>query len=283
MKHVLTGQRMYRLAEKTTGQFADVLIEHSGLSSSSLDSLTVLDNACGTGIVTAKLMEGEALSPPTRDRIDLTSADFADAMLEATENMAKSKGWPIKTVKADAMDTKLPSDQFSHILFSFGPMLMKDPMASIRECMRMLRPGGVLGTNTWMHVPWIQEYRPAFGNHPELPAYPKTDLEIYSIFSESRQEWHKPEQVKAYYESAGFEAVNVEAVTRTSTYEVDDVITMLPHTMGMFAAKLWSSDERQTKLAPTLKVLEDYIRRTYPEGRLTWTWVAAVATGRKPQ
>lgn len=144
---------MYRLAEGTTGQFADVLIKQSGLPSSSLENLTVLDNACGSGIVTAKLMDGSILSEDTRSKLDVTSADFADAMLAVLNGITQSKGWPVTVVKADAMDTQLASSHFTHILFSFGPMLMKDPMASIRECMRMLQPGGTLGINTWMHVP----------------------------------------------------------------------------------------------------------------------------------
>lgn len=274
---------MYRLAERTTGQFADVLIEQSGLPSSSLEKLTVLDNACGTGVVTAKLLDGSLLSEDTRAKVDLTSADFADAMLAAIKDMTQSKGWPVTVVKADAMDTKLASSHYTHILFSFGPMLMRDPMASIRECMRMLQPGGILGINTWMRVPWIEEYRPVFERHPELPPYPKTDEEVFALFSESPGIWHNVDEVKDHLESVGFQDVAVNAVTRTTTYSLEDVIAMLPATLGMLTTKLWQEEERQSMQASALKAVEGYLREKHTDGNVTWTWVAAVATGRKPE
>ena len=95
---------MYKTAEQFTGHFAGELIERAHFTEdlNKLDKVVVLDNACGTGIVSVKIMG--LLDNTTADKVDLTCADFADAMLGIVK--PRIEAGPIKkfkAVKADAM------------------------------------------------------------------------------------------------------------------------------------------------------------------------------------
>jgi ubiquinone/menaquinone biosynthesis C-methylase UbiE len=115
--------KAYRLGERATGRFAQHLIDQSGIiaySKSHQDRpLVVLDNACGTGIVSS-ILQCE-LDEQVRAKWQLTCGDLSDGMLEYTRRRVESEKWlnvEVKTV--DAQDTKLPSEHFSHVFTAFG-------------------------------------------------------------------------------------------------------------------------------------------------------------------
>ena len=93
---------MYKQAEKFTGTFAKLMLEQAEFpkDAETLDKLTVLDNACGTGVVSGHIVN--TLGDNAKSKLDLTCADFADSMVDFTKNRAETSNWPAKTVKADA-------------------------------------------------------------------------------------------------------------------------------------------------------------------------------------
>ncbi len=95
--------KMYKTAEQFTGHFAGEIIERSGFKDdlSRLDKVMVLDNACGTGIVSSKIMA--LVDDKTADKVDLTCADFSDAMIGMVKPRIESGPLKqVKVVKADA-------------------------------------------------------------------------------------------------------------------------------------------------------------------------------------
>jgi ubiquinone/menaquinone biosynthesis C-methylase UbiE len=95
--------KMYKVAEQFTGFYALELIKRSSFKQdlSKLDKLVVLDNACGTAVVSSHLMS--MMDDSNASKIDLTCADYADAMINATQQRIDSTPWPnAKVVKADA-------------------------------------------------------------------------------------------------------------------------------------------------------------------------------------
>ncbi|KAL8976201.1 MAG: hypothetical protein Q9205_007747, partial [Flavoplaca limonia] len=84
------GQR-YKNAEVVTGPFGRHLIEKAGLPSPNLDNLTILDNACGTGVMSAALHE--ILPMSTKSRMKLTMGDFSEPMLKVANERCASEGW----------------------------------------------------------------------------------------------------------------------------------------------------------------------------------------------
>ena len=84
------GQR-YKNAEVVTAPFGRHLIEKAGLLSPNLDSLTILDNACGTGVMSAALHE--MLPTSTKSRMKLTMGDFSETMLKIAKERCASERW----------------------------------------------------------------------------------------------------------------------------------------------------------------------------------------------
>ena len=95
--------KMYKTAERFTGHFGGELIKRTKFKDdlASLDKVIVLDNACGTGIVSAQLVA--TLDDSTRPKFDLICADLAEAMVNFVKQRIESTPWPnAKAVKGDA-------------------------------------------------------------------------------------------------------------------------------------------------------------------------------------
>lgn len=115
--------RIYKTGEKVTGEFARSLIEQSGLvmdaDTNPEKPLVVLDNACGSGIVSSLLHQ--QLDEKVKENWQLTCGDISEAMLEYTRGRLQSEGWRNTEVKiVDAQETGLPSAHYTHVITAFG-------------------------------------------------------------------------------------------------------------------------------------------------------------------
>ena len=83
--------KMYKMGEKFTGTWARELLERAHFKDdlSKMQKLVVLDNACGTGIVSAKLMA--MADDSAASKVDLTCADFSDAMLDVIKKRIETE------------------------------------------------------------------------------------------------------------------------------------------------------------------------------------------------
>jgi ubiquinone/menaquinone biosynthesis C-methylase UbiE len=92
--------KQYKTAERWTSPPGRRLIEQSGLLSDKKDSVAILDNACGTGVITAALHE--MMSKDAVENMKLTCSDLSPVMLEATKQRVATEGWKAETKVADA-------------------------------------------------------------------------------------------------------------------------------------------------------------------------------------
>lgn len=108
-----------KFGERMTGPAGRALLEQCGLAGSIPQSAKILDNACGTAIITRMLHE---MLP--RDQMpQIVCADYSEAMLEAVKKDIENEGWSTtSTIQADAMNTKLPLDFFDFVVTSFAIM-----------------------------------------------------------------------------------------------------------------------------------------------------------------
>lgn len=122
-----------------------------------LDTLTppinsssyVLDNAAGTGIVSAviKMQQPHA---------HIKAVDLSPNMLETLKIKMEANNWTdVETEVLDVRDLKTLHDKtFSHIItnMGFAPDVndMEGPLKAAKEMWRVLKPGGVAVVTTWI-------------------------------------------------------------------------------------------------------------------------------------
>ncbi|KAI4212654.1 MAG: hypothetical protein LQ349_009341 [Xanthoria aureola] len=290
--------RRYRNAEVVTSPFGRDLIEKAGLLSPNLDNLTILDNACGTGVVSAALQE--MVPPATKARMKLTMGDFSEPMLKVAKERSEAEGWVHTEGRiVDAQKTNLPDSTFSHILTSFAIMGLQDPTAALNECHRTLKPGGICAFSTWSSVSWINIVRSAFATLPGPPPFP-TDLEMYRSWGVG--DWHSPDWIRSYltspsslttpspplpasvsaptfhWQDVEIESVEKEIVMGSSERFVDTFSTMVP----MILKKFWSERERKEVGDMAVPRLLEWMEGEYGKGKeVRMRWVANLVVARK--
>ena len=103
---------------------------------------SVLELACGTGIVTRRL----------RDRLGsearLIATDLNDAMLAyAARKLGPEKD--VEWKQADATDLPFDDQSFDAVVCQFGLMFVPDKEKALTETYRVLKPGGTFLFNVW--------------------------------------------------------------------------------------------------------------------------------------
>lgn len=108
----------YMIAEKITRYYTQDLINLSGLDPAARP-LTVLDLACGTGVVSDKLHE--ILDPQSANDWELTCGDISTELTGHVKLKIIEKGWDNSTAKVmDAQNTELPSGHYTHVFAALG-------------------------------------------------------------------------------------------------------------------------------------------------------------------
>jgi ubiquinone/menaquinone biosynthesis C-methylase UbiE len=159
----------------------------------------VLEVACGTGIVTRRLRE--RLPESAR----LVATDLNPPMLEfARRKLAAIPG--IEWRPADACVLPFPDGSFDLLVCQFGLMFVPDKPAALREARRVLGPGGTFLLNVWDS---LEKNRFALLAHETIAGFfPGDPPAFYQVpFG-----LHRPEELRALLEGAGFAEVRVEPV-----------------------------------------------------------------------
>ena len=93
----------------------------------------VLDVCAGTGDLSFGFSRAGA---------DVVGSDFCEAMLQRTAGKTAAAGNRPGFVAADAMELPFPAASFDVASVAFGIRNVADPLASLREMCRVVRPGG---------------------------------------------------------------------------------------------------------------------------------------------
>ena len=103
------------------------LLRQAGLlDSTDTKPLVILDNACGTGVVS------HVLQTQAKERIsELVCADLSPAMIDYVKKRINKEDWKSTTQVADAQDTKLPSEHFDAVVASLVIFALPDPQKGL--------------------------------------------------------------------------------------------------------------------------------------------------------
>ena len=106
-----------------------------------LDPSSVLEVACGTGVVTRALAAGLPVA------CEITATDLHRAMMAHGEAVGTSR--PMTWREADVMALPFADESLDVVVCQFGVMFFSDRVAAYREVRRVLRPGGTFVFNVW--------------------------------------------------------------------------------------------------------------------------------------
>ncbi|MCC5915133.1 MAG: methyltransferase domain-containing protein [Balneolaceae bacterium] len=104
---------------------------------------SVLETACGTGLVTARI--AEAVGPDGQ----VTATDLSQGMIDLAKENLKSTNGTIELLRMDAENLELKESSFDAAICALGLMYVPDPLKSLNEMHRVLKPGGRVGVAIW--------------------------------------------------------------------------------------------------------------------------------------
>jgi len=166
----------------------------------------VLEVACGTGIVTNRLL---AKLPATGR---LVATDLNPAMIEHARALLPPDA-RLELRTADAQQLPFADAAFDHYVCQFGIMFFPDKVGALKEARRVLAAGGEVLLNTW-------------GSFAENDFARIGDATIASFFPTNPPTfyrtpfgWHDQGAIRAAFAAAGFTSVSIEVVDRPASAE----------------------------------------------------------------
>ena len=198
---------------------------------------SVLEIACGTGIVTRHLRD----SIPADAR--LTATDLNQAMMD----YAAQKFRPEENVawkQADATDLPFPDQSFDTVVCQFGLMFFPDKPNAAAEVYRVLKPGGAFLFNVWDDIEVNDLARTAHAII--LKFFPENPPDFYDVpFS-----FHEHQAIKSLLFGAGFHEIELFVIPHTSViHSARDVAHGLIHGNPVITA----IKERDESKAPAVE------------------------------
>lgn len=104
----------------------------------------ILETACGTGLVTLRL--AKAAGPDG----EVVATDLSDGMIDLAKSKAKKKHLRNVTFRRmDAEQLELEDENFDVAICALGLMYVPDPVESLKEMFRVLKPGGRTVVAVW--------------------------------------------------------------------------------------------------------------------------------------
>ncbi|KAF7364276.1 Methyltransf-25 domain-containing protein [Mycena sanguinolenta] len=238
--------------EEITGVPAKIMLVQSGLLPTPPQNAKVLDNACGSGVLTSLLFDAIGNSTDTA----VVCGDLKEHMANSAWERIKANGWNAEATVADSQALPFPDNHFSHNLMNFGMQLMPDPALAIKESFRVLKSGGTVGMTYWTAPGWLESFKIAVKGFDPGP--------MFLDGPESMKE-----AITNLGTAAGFTGVNVQPCKVEYT---DDLSRYLSYMKDLFPI-----------LAGEAGVEYDaYMRGRYGDGDFTLTWEAIVVTAEKP-
>lgn len=257
------------------------LIEQMGFINEITEPVVLLDNACGSGVVTQEVQA--VLSDEVLQRSSFTCADSSAAMVDLVKKRVVGEKWVnVETTVRDAMHTGLPDNTFSHVALGLALHITPDPDAVVKDCMRILKPGGTFGASTWSktnaNIFWIPDMRSALESLPfDAPFPDPMPMQMHKSGHWDDAAWIE----KHLAEDLGLADVSVKESRGTYRFEdasefVDCFSMMLPWVMNTF----WSEEVRSAHSVEEVKeLLKQHLAKKYGGEGWSIEWLVITMRG----
>ncbi|TDZ75100.1 Methyltransferase tpcH [Colletotrichum trifolii] len=263
--------------EAATGGATRELGEHAISLMTGLKPLTsesrILDNACGTGVVTDIILQ--SATDTNIIQPEMHAVDGAEKMVDMVRRRFPSRVSPSPShpnkVHAAVMTgerLRFPDASFTHSVTSLGLMFFADAAAGAREIARTLRPDGVAVVTGWAAMGHVDVIRAVQARiRPD-------DAPFKPPFSDA---WLDPGHTEAVLAAAGLDVqVSTCVDVHMGRETADGVAQLLTRGFGAKAFESWSDDEK----AEAAVLIHEIVReRAVPFTRPSGSGVGIKSTG----
>lgn len=249
--------------EATTGGATRELAQHAISFIANLKPLTsdskILDNACGTGIVTDIILKS-GIQP------EIHAIDVAEKMV----SIARDRFSSYLNVHAAVMpgeELSFPDNTFTHSITNLGLMYFTNAGKGAQEIARTLHPDGVAVVTGWTmmeHIKIIQEVQAQIrpDDTPFKPPVP--DI------------WLDPEHTKAVLSDVGLDVhISTAIDVHLSDETADGVADLLFHGFGSKVFEPWNEMEKDEGAEVMKKIVR---KRAVPVTRSSGSGVGIKVT-----
>jgi ubiquinone/menaquinone biosynthesis C-methylase UbiE len=268
-----------------TRELARALLSLPQLSQAGGPGSIVLDNSCGTGIVTEEIMqrhrhvEGSERRLATIHAVDPASNMVAIARrkLEVLADSPSRKG-AFKVTAHVMRGEELAFDDttFTHSITNLGILFYEDSLVGAKEIYRTLMPGGVAVVTSWIDLGYFEQVL--------QPAHSEIRLDDPPLELPLSLDWLSPSHLKTTMVRAGFQEVQIStSMVHHGARTLEKLVDSLMETFHSVWAG-WTDDER-IKFRGFVREMATPLaeRYTMPDGNPGFgiPMVAAVAVCRK--
>ncbi|WVW85846.1 hypothetical protein I302_107884 [Kwoniella bestiolae CBS 10118] len=236
--------------------------------------LSVLDIGSGLGQVTIALLEA-LRAHQGRSRVKIIAGEIDDSLLGNLRDQKKSDAWgEVDVEKLDANQLDKPDNTFDYIFANFLYFLLPDPIAGLKESIRVLKPGGSLSLSTWACSAPLQLIQRSIALLPSFPLIPPSPPPGGS--------WSHPEFVRKILTDNGLTGIKIEPYhfVQEARSPADMARKMLP-VVPIMTAK-WGED-RQELGWKVFEKIEEVLTAEKGHGPVKIWSVALIVTAKKPQ
>ncbi len=172
----------------------------------------ILDVATGTGDVALRM----ARSGPEADIMGL---DISPNMLDFARRKAQARSLDdrVTFVQGDSEDLPMPDNTFDAVTVAFGVRNFEDVRQGLRECHRVLHPGGTLFVLEFTRprlIPFKQLYNAYFKYVlPVIGRLTSKDAKAYTYLFESVQAFPQREEFLELLRESGFDTGEFKTLT----------------------------------------------------------------------
>ena len=163
------------------------------------ENASVLELACGTGIVTLRLRDRLG------SRAKLVATDLNEAMMGYASGKFGAEA-AVEWKQVDAIDLPFDDQSFDAVVCQFGLMFFPDKERALRETYRVLRPGGVFLFSVWDKIE--TNYLPQIAHTIIAKFFDDSPPDFYEVpFS-----FHDPKTIKSLVSTTGFKQLQVSVL-----------------------------------------------------------------------